>query len=130
MRRNGHRPDARSAPTVRDAERLVQVEVRDIATETAGLGKTEERVEVGSVDVDLAAVLVHEGAHVADALFVHAVGRGVGDHDRRQGVSMLLTFRAEVIEVDRPVVPAGNHRHPHTGHDGRSGVRCHARSRG
>ena len=32
------RPDARAAAAVRDAERLVQVEVRDVAAELAGLG--------------------------------------------------------------------------------------------
>ena len=50
------RADARAAAAVRDAEGLVQVEVRDVAAEPAGPGVAQQRVEVGAVDVDLAAV--------------------------------------------------------------------------
>ena len=50
-----HRTDARAAAAVRDRERLVQVEVADVGAEPARLGEAEQRVEVGAVDVDLAA---------------------------------------------------------------------------
>ena len=59
VRLDGDRPDAGAAAAVRDAEGLVQVQVRHVATELAGLGVAQQRVEVGAVDVDLAAVLVH-----------------------------------------------------------------------
>jgi DNA-binding response OmpR family regulator len=39
----------------------VQVQVRDVRTELAGLREADERVEVGAVDVDLAARLVETG---------------------------------------------------------------------
>ena len=60
VRAHADRADARAAATVRDAERLVQVEVRDVATELAGPRVAEQRVEVGAVDVDLAAGVVHD----------------------------------------------------------------------
>ncbi len=53
------RADAGAAAAVRDAERLVQVEVRDVAAEVAEAREAEQRVEVRAVDVDLAAGVVH-----------------------------------------------------------------------
>ncbi len=74
---HGDRADARTAPAVRDAERLVQVEVRDVGAELAGLGEADERVEVGAVDVDLAAGVVHERADLAHrALRTRRASRG------------------------------------------------------
>ena len=51
-----HRPDAGTAAAVGDAERLVQVEVAHVGAEATGLGHADEGVEVGAVDVHLAAV--------------------------------------------------------------------------
>ena len=68
-------PDARAAAAVRDAERLVQVQVRDVGAELAGLCEADERVQVGAVDVHLAARVVHEPADLADRLLVDAVCR-------------------------------------------------------
>ena len=53
------RADAGAAAAVRDAERLVQVEVRDVAAEVAEAREAEQGVEVGAVDVDLSAGVVH-----------------------------------------------------------------------
>ena len=55
-------PHARAAAAVRDAEGLVQVEVADVGAEAARLGQPDQRVEVGAVDVHLAAGVVHRGA--------------------------------------------------------------------
>ena len=60
------RADARAAAAVRDAEGLVQVQVRDVGAEPAGPGQADQRVEVGAVDVDLAAGVVHGRADVGD----------------------------------------------------------------
>ena len=120
----GHRdrPDAGPATAVGDAERLVQVEMRDVTAEVAGLRETEQGVEVGAVDVDLAAVLMDQGAHLTDALLVDAVGRGVGDHDRRQPLAVLLALATEVVEIDGTVAEGRDHHHPHARHDGGCGV--------
>ena len=82
MRAHRHRPDARPAATVRDAERLVQVQMRDVGAESARTGQAHHRVEVRAVEVDLAAGVVHEGAHVGDVLLEDAVRGRVGDHER------------------------------------------------
>jgi hypothetical protein len=110
------RPDTGTAAAVRDAERLVEIEVGDVAAETTRLGQAEQRVEIGAVDVDLATVLVHERTHVPDALLVDAVRRRVGHHDRRQSRAMLLALGPEVLQVDRAVLEGGDDNDLHSGH--------------
>ena len=56
VRAHRDRADAGAAAAVGDAERLVQVEVADVGAEPAGPGDADEGVEVGAVDVHLAAV--------------------------------------------------------------------------
>jgi hypothetical protein len=55
------------AAAVRDAERLVQVEVRDVAAELAGRAQPHHRIHVGAVHVDLAAVAMDDLARLRDA---------------------------------------------------------------
>ena len=82
VRPHADRTDARPAAAVRDAERLVQVQVRHVGAELARLRDADERVEVRAVEVHLAAVLVHDRADLADLLLEHAVRRRVRDHQR------------------------------------------------
>ena len=84
MRLARDRTDARAAAAVRNAERLVQVEVRDVGAELARRGEADERIEVGAVDVHLAAVRVHDVADAHDARLEHAVRRRIRHHDRRE----------------------------------------------
>ena len=59
MSTNANGPHAWTAATVRDAEGLVQVEVRDIGPEFARSSNTHKGIEVGAVHVNLPAVLVN-----------------------------------------------------------------------
>ena len=59
VRAGRHRADAGTASAVRDAERLVQVQVRDVRAELARLGQADQRVQVRAVYVHLAADRVH-----------------------------------------------------------------------
>jgi hypothetical protein len=122
VRPDGDRADAGSAAAVRDAERLVQVEVADVGAEPARLGQPDQRVEVRAVDVDLAAGVVHRGADVADADLEHAVGAGVGDHQRGQALAVLVDLRAQVVEVDVAGRRGADDDDAHAGHDGAGGV--------
>ena len=110
------RAHARSSPAVRDAERLVQVEVRHVGAELARLRDADERVQVGAVEVHLPAALVHERAHVADVRLEHAVRRRVRDHQRRQVGGVLVRLRLQVVEVDVAVVVALDDDHAHARH--------------
>ena len=119
------RPDARTATAVRDAERLVQIQVRHVRAELARTGQPHHRVEVGAVDIDLAARVVHERAHLADVLLEDPVRGRVGDHDRGEVVAVLLDLGLEVVQVDLALVTGGLHDDdPQPGHDRRRGVRA------
>src|SRR5690606_18381307 len=96
---DGDGADAGPSPAVRDAEGLVQVEVRDVAPELARPREADERVEVRPVDVHLTTSLMYEVAHLAHVLLVDTVRRRVRDHDRRDARAVVGELRAQVVEV-------------------------------
>src|SRR6186713_3293627 len=81
--------DTRAAAAVRNAEGLVQVEVRHVGTESTRRGKPDERVQVSAVDIDLAAIRMNDLADANDARLEHAVRRWIRDHDCREITAML-----------------------------------------
>ena len=103
-----HRPDARSAAAVGDAERLVQVEVADVGAEPAGLGQTDEGVQVGAVDVHLSAVVVDDLADLTDASSNTPCVDGYVTIDRGQRVARRVGLRLQIAEVDVAVLVAGH----------------------
>src|ERR1700681_2391790 len=86
------RPHSRAAAAMRNAERLVQVEMADIGAVIAGPRQPDLRVHVGAVEIDLSAMAMHDVADLADMLLEHAVGGGIGDHDRGEIFSVLLSL--------------------------------------
>src|SRR3954467_8050575 len=99
VRLDADRAHARAAAAMRDAEGLVKVEMADIGAVIAGPAQADLRVEVGAVEIDLAAMAMHDVADLADVLLEHAVGRGIGDHDSGEVVGMLLGLGAEIVDV-------------------------------
>ena len=63
--RDADRAHARTAAAVRNAERLVQVQMADVGADVARPRETDHRVHVRAVEVHLPAVLVHDLADVA-----------------------------------------------------------------
>ena len=122
-------PHPRPAAAMGDAEGLVQVEMRHVRAELAGQAQAEQGVEVGAVHVDLAAALVDHLADLDDGFLEHAMGGGIGDHQRRQIVGVGLGLGAQVGEVDVAVLVAGHHLHRHPGHDGARRVGAMRRAR-
>ena len=108
----------------------MQVEVADVGAELAGPGQADLRVQVGAVHVDLPAVLVDDAADLLDPVLEHAVRGGVGDHQRRQPVGVLVGLGAEVGEVDVAVAVAADGDDLHPGHDGARPGWCRGRRRG
>ena len=100
VRGHADRPHARAAAAVGNAEGLVQVEVADVGADVARAAEADLRVHVGAVHVDLAAVLVHDPADLPDRALEHAVGRGVGDHERREGIPVRRGLGPEIVEID------------------------------
>ena len=83
MRGHTDRPHARAATTMRDAERLVQIEMTDIGADRRRAGQANLSVQVRAVHVHLAAACVDDVADLADRHLEYAVRAGVGDHQRR-----------------------------------------------
>ena len=129
MRLDPDRPHARPAAAMRDGEGLVQVQVADVAADLSGLHQAHQRVHVGAVQIDLAAMLVGDLADLAHGLFEDAMGRGIGDHAGRQPVARLGRLRAEVIEVHVSVGRGLDDDHLHPGHLRRGRVRAMGRGR-
>src|SRR5690606_16061077 len=121
---NPDRPHARSTAAVRDAEGLVQVQVRHVGAELAHPGQSDQRVQVGPVDVDLSARVVHQAADLAHGVLVHAVRGRVGDHDRGQVVRVLVDQLPQVVQLDVAFAVAADHDHPQPGHHRAGGVRA------
>ena len=66
MRLDADRAHAGAAAAMRNAESLVQIEMADIGADIAGPGKADLRVQIGAVEIDLAAMLVDDVADLAD----------------------------------------------------------------
>ncbi len=65
---------AGSAAAVRNAERLVEIQVAHIGADVARPAQADLRVHVGAVHVDLAAMLMHDFANLLDGGLEDAVG--------------------------------------------------------
>jgi hypothetical protein len=81
-----------SAATMRNAERLVQIEVADVGAEVTRFCNSNQRIEICAVNVHLAAVGVHHITNVANVRLEHAMSGGIGDHECRQAITGLLAF--------------------------------------
>ena len=64
-----------TAAAVRHCEGLVQVQVAYVGADEAGVGDADLTVHIGSVHVDLTAVLVDDVADLADLDLEYSVGR-------------------------------------------------------
>ena len=60
VRSDCNRSDSWSTASVRDAERLVQIQVADVGTKVSGAAKSDLGVHVSAVHVNLSAVTVND----------------------------------------------------------------------
>ena len=113
---------AGAAAAMGDAEGLVQVEVADISAKATGLANTHLGIEVGAIEINLAAVAMDQRADVADALLKHPMGGGVGDHQGRQLISVLLGLGGQISLIDVAGLIALHCHHLHARHHGAGGI--------
>src|SRR5205807_7091374 len=73
------RPHSGPAAAVRDAERLVEVQVAHVGADVGRAAEADLGVHIGAVHVHLTAVRVHDLADLPDRLFENAGGGRVGD---------------------------------------------------
>ncbi len=112
-----YRTHSRSPATVRDAERLVQIQVRHVGPELAWLRETHKRIEVRPVDVHLTAGVMDHSADIADFGFEDAVCRGVRDHQGGQTISVLSDLVCEIAHVKTAILAGLDDNDLHTRHD-------------
>src|SRR5215211_7011485 len=115
---NTHRPNTRSAATVRYAEGLMEIEMADIGAEAARSRQSEQRIEVGSIHIDLASGLMHHVAQLDDALLEDTMRGGIGHHDRRQLIMMVGDLSTQVPQVNRAVGGSLHHHNLESRHRG------------
>ena len=124
MLSDSDRAHARAAATVRDAERLMQVQVGNVAAELARLSQPDHRVHVRAIDINLAAGLVDRVAHLNHLRVKHAVGGRVGDHDRGDLTLIRFDLRGKIALVDRTVISGLDNHHAQARQDSRGRVRA------
>ena len=129
VRHHADRAHAGAAPAMRDAEGLVEVQVADVRADVARAAEPDHRVHVRAVEIDLAAMLVNDGADILDALLEHAMRARIRHHERRQVGRMLLGLRLQVGDVDVPVRVGLHDNHLHADHDRARRVRAVRRLR-
>src|SRR6266511_153314 len=88
-----------AAAAMRNAKRLVKVEVADIGAIFPWLRQADLRVEIGPVEIDLPAVSVNDAANFANCGFEHAMRRGISDHYCREAVGILLRLIPQVVAI-------------------------------
>src|SRR6202030_49676 len=122
VRLDADRPHARPAAAVRNAESLVKIHVAHIGADVARTRETYERVEIGAVEIDLAAVRMCDRTNLADGLLENAVRRGIGDHRRSQSRCTRFGLGAEVREVYIAFRVRRHDDDVHSAHGGGSGI--------
>mmetsp|Transcript_80144 Transcript_80144/g.166761 ORF Transcript_80144/g.166761 Transcript_80144/m.166761 type:complete len:271 (-) Transcript_80144:1669-2481(-) len=90
---------ARAASAVGNAEGLVQIQVANISADHAGRGQAQLGIHVGSIHVDLAAIVMHCLADLLDALLEEGTRGGVGHHQASQAILVLLAQGLELSQV-------------------------------
>ena len=58
--------NARTAAAMGNAEGFVQIKVRDVAAETSRLAQADHGVQIGAVDINLAAMRVDDRANLGN----------------------------------------------------------------
>ena len=118
-----------SASAVRNAKRLVQVQMGYVRSEIAGTAQGHLGVHVGAVHVDLTSTPMDDVANLGHFLFEHSVRRRIGDHQAGQSVFVLLRFGFQLGHVDAAGLVCVDRFDRHAGHLGRCRIRSVRRDR-
>src|SRR5262245_20245932 len=90
VRLQADRAHARSASAVRDAKRLVQVQMADVGAVIPRSRQADLGVEIGPIEINLATEGMHDVADRLDLRLEHAMRGRIRDHDRGKVVGMSL----------------------------------------
>ena len=90
--------------------------MRHVRADFGGFGNANLRVEIRAVHINLAAVVVNNLTRLLHPLFVHAMCRRVGDHERGEVVAIRFGLCLQVGNIDIAVVVAGHQHNLHADH--------------
>src|SRR6476619_2680521 len=110
------RAHAGAASAMRDAKGFVEIEMPDIGAICPRPSQADLRVEVGAVEIDLAAVGMNDVANLANRGFENAMRGGISDHDCGEMTGILLCLLPQIDEVDMAVTVAIDDDDVHSGH--------------
>ena len=99
-----------------NAERFVQIEMTDVGSDISGPRQPDKCVEIGAVEIDLAAMGMCNVADLHHRFFEHAMGRGVGDHARCKPARVFFGLSAEISDVDVAMIVGTDHDDGHAAH--------------
>ncbi len=103
---------------MRDAKRLVQIEMADVGAVISRSRQPNLGVEIGAIEINLATESMHDIADRPDLRLEHAVRGGIGDHDRGEIIGVLLCLGAQIRKIDVSLCVAIHHDDVHPGHVG------------
>ena len=120
----GHsdRPDTRPAPSVRNAEGFVQIQMADVCAHVAWSAKSDLGIHVGAIHINLAAIFVDDLAHFVNCFLEYSVGGWVGHHQRGKGVTMSRRFGSQIVQIDIALGIARDAHDFHSSHNRASRV--------
>ena len=113
-RNDADRTHARTAATVRNAERFVQIQVANIGADIAWARDANLRIHVGAVHIDKPAVGVNDVTQFANAIFKHAVRTWVRHHACCKIFSVKFCLHLQVRNIDVAVSVAIDRNNRHT----------------
>src|SRR5210317_297533 len=87
-----YRANTWSAASMRNAESLMQIEMRHISSKFSWLTQTNHRIQVGSINVNLTAMIMNNVAYFGNCCFKDSMRRRIGDHDGSQFIRILRSF--------------------------------------
>src|SRR5438552_598367 len=92
--------DAWATAAMWDAEGFVQVQMANIGTDVAWPAKTDLRVHIRAVHVNLTAVTVYDLADFANRRLKNAVCARIGDHQRCQIARMRISLCPQIGQIN------------------------------
>ena len=127
----GHadRSHPRATAAMRDAKRLVQVQMADIRAEVGRATKADLRIHIRAVQIDLSPEPMDDFTNLLDAFLEHAVCGRIGDHQAGEVVVVRPGLGAQVGEVDVAFLVASDGDDFQTSHHRAGGIGTVGRGR-
>jgi hypothetical protein len=107
---------AYTGPTtaMRDAERLVKIDVTDVRAVVSRPGKSNLGIQIGAIKINLTSIPMYNIADRANLLLEHAVRRRICHHKGGQPIGVHLGFGAKIGKIDVTGLVAADHHNLHT----------------